>query len=467
MRRCVSARFSCSFFAVFIWSGTTLLAQAEAPSRPNIILCMADDLGWGDTGYNGNQVVKTPHLDEMARTGVKFDRWYAGAPVCSPTRGNCLTGRHHLRLGIPTANRGHLRPAESTLAERLKQLGYATGHFGKWHLGTLTTTLKDSNRGRPGDAADYAPPWEHGFEVCFSTEAKVPTYDPMKKPKPGNNLRYGWRPIAGDDFEHYGTHYFDEHGSVVTDNLEGDDSRVIMDRAIPFVRQSAKNAQPFFMVVWFHAPHLPVVAGPRHAAMYSDLDWKQQMYYGCITALDEQMGRLRAELQALGIAENTMTWFSSDNGPENGTPGTAGDLRARKRSLYEGGIRVPGLLTWPSRIPSARTVTAPCHTGDYYPTILAVLRQPAGNLDLDGVNIWPLVEGVATQRNRVIQFQFGKQAAVVGDQYKLYRANAESPWELYDLTADRSEAHDLASRSPQIAKALSDSFAAWSVNLSR
>ena len=271
--------------------------NSRAADRPNVILCMADDLGWGDTGYNGNKIVKTPHLDAMARTGVKFNRWYAGAPVCSPTRGNCLTGRHPIRLGIPTANKGKLEAHELTLAERLKAKGYATGHFGKWHLGTLTTTMKDSNRGKPGDTSNYSPPWKNGFDVCFSTEAKVPTYDPMKKPREIKNGRYGWQPVGDGPSEHYGTHYFDHTGKVVTDNLDGDDSRVIMDRAIPFVRDAVGDERPFFIVVWFHAPHLPVVAGPKHSALYAELDWQKQMYFGCITALDEQVGRLRAELE--------------------------------------------------------------------------------------------------------------------------------------------------------------------------
>ena len=186
-------------------------------SRPNVILCMSDDQGWGDTGYNGHPFLKTPNLDKMAAQGIRFNRWYAGAPVCSPTRGSAVTGRHPYRYGIPGANSGHMLPEEVTLAEALKTQGYTTGHFGKWHLGTLTTTIKDSNRGKPGDAAHYSPPWDNGFDVCFSTEAKVPTWDPMKKP--------------GSD-ESYGTHYFNSDGSVATENLEGDDSRVIMDRAL-------------------------------------------------------------------------------------------------------------------------------------------------------------------------------------------------------------------------------------------
>ncbi len=442
-----------------------IVLPSGAADFPNVILCMADDLGWGDTGYNGNTIVKTPHLDAMAKSGIKFDRWYAGAPVCSPTRGNCLTGRHNLRLGIPTANKGRLEASELTLAERLKARGYATGHFGKWHLGTLTSAMRDSNRGKAGETAHYSPPWQNGFDICFSTEAKVPTFDPMKKPSNPKNGRYGWQPVGDGASVHYGTHYFDQTGKVITDNLEGDDSRVIMDRAIPFVREAASANKPFFIVVWFHAPHLPVVAGPRHSAMYAGRTWQEQMYFGCITALDEQVGRLRSELEELGVADNTMMWFSSDNGPENKTPGTTGGLNARKRSLHDGGIRVPGLMTWPNRVKTAMTVQAPCHTGDYYPSILAAIGDDAAGQQLDGINIFPLIDGQRATRDALIHFQFGSQAAVIDDRYKLYRNKQSADWQLYDMHADRGEQQDVAAKLPKVVGRLKSSFTEWNASL--
>ncbi|MFC1759674.1 sulfatase-like hydrolase/transferase, partial [Planctomycetota bacterium] len=129
---------------------------------------MADDMGWGDTGYNGHTEIQTPHLDQMAQEGLRFHRFYSAAPVCSPTRGSCLTGRHPYRLGIPGANAGHLKPEELTLAEILHDLGYQTGHFGKWHLGTLTKTIRDGRRGgTEKGTGHYSPPWENGFDSCF------------------------------------------------------------------------------------------------------------------------------------------------------------------------------------------------------------------------------------------------------------------------------------------------------------
>ena len=170
----------------------------------NFILCMTDDLGWGDPGYNGNQIIKTPNLDDMASGGLVFNRFYSSSPVCSPTRGSCLTGRHPYRYGIFGANTGHLPKEEITLAGILKGKGYRTGHFGKWHLGTLTKSIKDSNRGGIDGGKHYAPPWEHGFEVCFSTEAKVPTYDPMLTP-------IGWQGNT-DPNKEFGTYYWNKKG---------------------------------------------------------------------------------------------------------------------------------------------------------------------------------------------------------------------------------------------------------------
>jgi arylsulfatase A-like enzyme len=448
----------------------------EAAERPNIILVMADDLGWGDTGYNGHPTLKTPHLDAMARDGLRFERFYSGAPVCSPTRGSCLTGRHPYRYGIFFANTGHLPQQEVTLAELLGSLGYTTGHFGKWHLGTLTKTIKESNRGGPGGVAHYAPPWDNGFDVCFSTEAKVPTYDPMLKPKSAR--RTWWDPVEDDaEAVEYGTHYWTGEGEMVTENLRGDDSRIIMDRAIPFIRDAVKHDQPFFTVVWFHAPHLPVVAGPKYTTMYKGADKHTQHYWGCITALDEQVGRLRSELKQLGVEENTMLWFASDNGPEGNdkAPGTTKGLRGRKRSLFEGGVRVPGLLVWPERVKAGRSTAVPASTCDYLPTILELLDIERTDVQpLDGVSLLPLIEGSMQQRPEPIAFESAGQVALVDNRYKIVHQpkggrggrnknenlTAED-FLLFDIQADPGEKNDLAAEHPDVVKEMAKRLLAW------
>ena len=445
---------------------------ADAPAaanKPNVILCMTDDQGWGDTGYNGNKILKTPNLDAMSKAGLRFDRWYSGAPVCSPTRGSCITGRHPYRYGITFANVGHMKTREITLAEALKTKGYATGHFGKWHLGTLTTTFKDANRGRPGHKEHFSTPAMNGFDVYFSTESKVPTWDPMKKP--------------GTDAP-YGTYYWTgASDKPVTENLEGDDSRIIMDRAEPFIRKAVADGKPFFACVWFHTPHLPCVAGPKYLKMYAGQ--KHAHYFGCVTAMDDQVGRLRKVLRDLGVADNTMLWFSSDNGPEGGnsSPGRAEPFRGRKRSLYEGGVRVPGLLEWPAKIKKPRVVTMPCSTLDYFPTVLDVLgfKMTGQPMPIDGVSLLPLIEGKMAERPRPIGFQSSGQATLTDNRYKLVRrkgggsrrkkrkkaaaAPAPAPtgpgYELYDLIADPGEKTDIAAAHPDVVKAMAATLEAW------
>ena len=428
-------------------------SMPDSPERtvqqPNIILCMCDDLGWGDVGYHGkNGRIKTPNLDAMAENSLQFRRFYAGAPVCSPTRGSAITGRHPYRYGIFSANVGHIKPEEITLAEALRPLGYCTGHFGKWHLGTLTKTIKDGRRGgKPNNDEHYSPPWENGFDECFSTEQSVPTWNPMEN----QNIptRYWTGPeqsLPHDD-----------------ETLKGDDSRVIMDRVIPFIRNAVKQEKPFLSVVWFHAPHKPYVAGPKYKAMYSDLNEDVQNYYGCITAMDEQMGRLRKELRDLGIADNTLLWFTSDNGPENKTPGTTGGFRDRKRSLHEGGVRVPGLLEWPARIKTARITNVPCCTSDYFPTILSALGYtPKDAVEpIDGINLLPLIDGKMEERPVPIAFQSNKQRSLSNNRYKLYSNNSGETYELYDLIEDPYETNDIASAHPETVASMKKILEAW------
>jgi arylsulfatase A-like enzyme len=440
--------------ALALGSPQTLFSKSTETEKPNIILCMADDMGWGDTGFNGNKIIKTGNLDSMAKAGMRFTRFYSGAPVCSPTRGSCLTGRHPYRYGIFFANTGHMRKEEVTLADALKTQGYTTGHFGKWHLGTLTTKEKDSNRGGPKSAKHYSPPWNNGFDVCFSTEAKVPTWNPMKKP---------------DTNEPYGTYYWTQDGTKVTDNLQGDDCRVIMDRAVPFIQNAAKKRKPFFAVIWFHTPHLPVLTGPKYRKIYSQYSEDQQHYYGCITALDEQIGRLRSQLRKLGISDNTMFWFCSDNGPEgkdgkhNRTRGSAGPFRGRKRSLLEGGVRVPGLLEWPARIKAGRATDIPCSTSDYFPTVMDILgfNLKGKPEPVDGVSLLPLINGKMARRPMPIGFESGSQLSLMDNRYKIYSSDKGKTYMLFDLIEDPGETKDLAAEKPQILKSMKTMLIKW------
>lgn len=459
-------------FAVLTIACLADATSAVADDKPNVILVMCDDLGWGDVGFNGSDIAKTPCLDEMAGSSLKFNRFYSAAPVCSPTRGSAITGRHPFRYGIYFANRGHMRDGECTLAEALKTQGYATGHFGKWHLGTLTKLTKDANRGGPKGVAHYSTPHMNGFDVYFSTESKVPTFDPMLKPKKfgaGESLRYGWAAIEDkSQAQPYGTYYWDGEESMVPKGLVGDDSRVIMDNAIPFIDKAAKGETPFLAVIWFHTPHLPVVADKAHRDLYADRPHDEQLYFGCISAMDEQVGRLRAKLRELGIAENTIVFFASDNGPEKGTPGSPGPFRGRKRSLYEGGVRMPGLLEWPSMIPEARETDIPAVTSDYFPTVLDVLgfTMPDAPEPIDGVSLLPLIRGEMKERPCPIGFQSDGQATLNDNRYKLVVQGKKTP-EMYDLLADPSETTDIAKEHPDVVAKMSVQLEAWKESCKR
>jgi len=421
-----------------------LRAASPTTEKPNVILCMTDDQGWGDTGYNGHPVLRTPNLDAMVQAGLRFNRFHSGAPVCSPTRGSCITGRHPYRYGIFSANVGHMRPEEITLAEALKTQGYVTGHFGKWHLGTLTNDVRDGRRGGKGDK-DFSPPWMNGFDECFSTEQAVPTWDPMKN-----------QPIP--------TQYWMGPGKPATENLEGDDSRVLMDRAIPFIRSAVQAKKPFLAVVWFHTPHEPVRGGPEFLKMYPNCPEDEQHYFAAITAMDLQMARLRKELRDLGIADNTMLWFCSDNGPEHKTgPGSAGPLRGRKRDLFEGGVRVPGILEWPARVKPGRTTDLPCSTSDYFPTVLDVLgfKMQGQPEPIDGVSLMPLIEGRMTERPVPIAFESGNQVSLTDNRYKIISTDGGKTYMLFDLGEDPGESKDLAAEKPEIVAGMRATLEAW------
>lgn len=431
---------------------TAIVPLAAKETKPNVILIMADDMGWGDTGFNGNTTIQTPNLDRLASDGVILDRFYSAAPVSSPTRASVLTGRHPFRTGVFFANEGILRPEENSLPELMKREGYATGHFGKWHLGTLSNTIKDANRGGTSNPELYNPPAEHDYTVAAVTESKVPTCDPMIKPTP--KAGKFWDQITDQSQSaEYGTHYWDIDGNVIKDNLSGDDSRIIIDRVLPFIDSSLESQKPFLSVVWFHAPHLPCVATAEDAALYPDATLNERNYFGCITALDREVGRLVDHLKAKGIYENTVILFCSDNGPENSTPGVTGGLRERKRSLYEGGIRVPAFMVWSGTVEGNRRSDVPCFTSDYLPLIADIIDAPLDkSRELDGESFLKIAMGKSWSRKRPMVFCSVNQGAVIDEELKLFYRNGV--YELYDITKDASEKNNLIEELPKDAERL-------------
>ncbi len=452
-----------------LMGGYLLETQGAAP---NIILMMADDLGWCDVGFNGNRVVHTPHLDALSGDGLIFDRFYAASPVCSPTRGSCLTGRHPARYKISTANAGHILTEETTIAELLASKGYFTGHFGKWHLGTLTQQGKDSNRGGDRNLQHYAPPTAHGFHTYFSTEAKTPTWDSQWAPR--KRSQTWWNPVHLLDRVPYGTSYWTPDGRV-SEPLPGDDSAMIMQRALEFMEKASEADRPFLAVIWFHTPHLPVVAGKEWTEAYHTLGAYHQHYYGSISALDHQVGRLRSFLQSRELKQNTMLWFCSDNGPEGQSfkaPGSAWPLQGRKRSLHEGGIRVPAFMVWPGKVHSGQRTSLPVMTSDYLPTLLDILEVSLPARPMDGMSLRPLLEGgtghpVDAIEQREIGFQFGRQTAWMRGSLKYYSPDGGKTDYLYDLNHDEQESINLAETQTAQLQKMKDALRAWQFSCSQ
>ncbi len=433
--------------------------------KPNIILIMADDLGYGDVGFNGNLVIKTPSMDQWAVDGMKLNRFYAAAPVCSPTRGSVLTGRHPFRYGIYFAMSGHIKQEEVLLPEILKEQGYTTGHFGKWHLGTLTDETQNRWGGWDQDPiGNFSPPWKNGYDACFVTESKVPTWNPMYNKK--YTLSDG---SIQEGAPRYRNDYWEGAGKKAEENLEGDDSRVIMDRVIPFIEGATNRNQPFFSVVWFHTPHKPVITGPKYRDMYPGYTEYEKNYYGCITAMDEQIGRLRSKLQQLKIEENTIILFCSDNGPEgetvnpNSNPGSAGIFSGRKRSLLEGGIRVPAFVAWKGKIQSGTTTNIPAVTSDYFPSIMDIMGMHKKDYEnpIDGISLKQMMEGKMKTRNSPIGFKSQSQRAWITERYKIYSNDSGQTFKLFDLIDNPTEKNDLSTQMPELFTKMKSDFLKW------
>jgi arylsulfatase A-like enzyme len=377
-------------------------APAPRADRPNFVLCMTDDQGWGDVGYHGHPVLRTPHLDAMAAAGVRFDRFYAAHPVCSPTRASVLSGR------TPGRYRSYswgfdLPLREVTVAELVKTKGYTTGHFGKWHVGGLPNADGITGRGVP-EAFDPAPrhPGNHGFDEWFSAGN---WFD--RDPAAGTFWRNG-EPVGA---------------------LRGDTSDLVMAEALRFIGARVAAAQPFFCVIWFPSPHGPWDALPEDRAPYAGQ--ANPDFLGEMAAVDRAMGRLRAELRRLGVHENTLVWFNSDNGAAGGS---AGPLTGGKGSLWEGGIRVPGLIEWPARVRQPLRTPVPAGTVDILPTICDVLgiSLPTATGPLDGVSLLPVLERRATTRPKPLGFEQRRpadgtltNAALVDGDWKLLRVRGQ------------------------------------------
>ncbi|RUL86115.1 sulfatase [Tautonia sociabilis] len=349
---------------------------------PNVVVFLADDLGWGDLGCYGHPVIQTPHLDRFASQGVRFIQAYAANGVCSPSRSAILTGRTPYRNGvyrwIPEGHEVHLRTSEITTPELLKALGFETCHVGKWHL-----------NGR-FNAPDQPQPDDHGFDHWFATQNNAA---PSHK-DPTNFVRNG-EPVGP---------------------LEGYSSSLVVGEAIRWLRDLRSKDAPFYLQVWTHEPHLPIETAPEFQALYEDQTDEPGVlqHHGNVSQLDHAFGRLMAELDRQGLADSTIVLFTSDNGPEgtgagdpehpgsqrDRTRGSTGGLRGRKRDDFEGGIRVPMIVRWPGTIAPGTVSDVPVIGSDIFATICDVVGIPLpDDRVIDGASMVPAFSGEPIERS--------------------------------------------------------------------
>jgi len=412
------------FLAVGFALGLSGVAQAQDKSaRPNIVFVLADDLGWGDLGCFGHPTMQTPNLDKFAKQGMLFTQCYAASAVCSPSRSAILTGRTPYRNGvfnwIPEGSEVHLRTSEITLATLLKRIGYTTCHVGKWHLNGLFNSPKQPQ------------PNDHGYDWWLATQ---------------NNAAPS----------HKNPNNFARNGKAVGP-MEGYSAPLIVDQAIHWLQKERDKTKPFFITVWFHEPHLPIETDPKFQSLYPDLvksDADKAQHHGNISQMDSAFGKLMKTLDDMKLSDNTIVIFTSDNGPEgNGlkgrTRGSTGGLRGRKRSVYEGGIRVPGIVRWPGKVPPGSKSDQPIIGSDFFTTLctIAGAKIPTDR-PIDGASILPAFAGKPIERKTPMYWR----CAIATEEFKIAMRQGEfvilanealSKFELYNLKDDVKQTTDL------------------------
>lgn len=409
-------------------------ANQNSDQRPHIVLVMTDDQGWGQAGFREHPVLKTPHLDAMAQAGLRFDRFYAAAPVCSPTRASVLTGRSNMRTGVESHGYA-LRLQERTVAQALKEAGYATGHFGKWHLNGLR------GPGVPILEKDTHHPGVFGFDIWLSV-----------------------------------TNFFDRNPIMSRqgqfEEFEGDSSEIIVEEALKFIGQQATAKLPSFTVIWHGSPHDPFVAsdGDLEPFASAGLDRASQHHHGELVAMDRSMGALRRGLRELGVERNTLVWFCSDNGGLGKiAPSSVGQLRGFKGSLYESGLRVPAVVEWPAVVAAGRVTRFPSVVMDMFPTIAEVVGLPesAWLNPQDGQSLLPLLrtpDHESEKREKPIPFHCFGEAAWLDYPHKLMkvgRKRGPQRYELYHLEKDPGEMKNLLALQPDLAQRMRQGLDEW------
>lgn len=349
---------------------------ATPPTKPNIVVLLADDLGYGDLNCFGNTEISTPNLDRMGKEGAIFSNCYASAPMCSPSRAGLLTGKIPNRTGVYdwiAPDSVHcLRTHEITIAKQLKKAGYQTALHGKWHL----NGKMDGSQPLPND---------HGFDYYFATQYSSHHLSPLGFYRNGKKL-------------------YQQHGYSCD---------VVVHDALFWLKKTRDTSKPFFQYIAFHETHEPVAAPPDMLEKYCK-DGKKAIYHGCVSNLDRAIGRYMDALKKMGLDKNTLIIFTSDNGPASWTSGffarsygSAGTLKGRKRYLWEGGIRVPGFAYWPNHIAPGTVIDDPVSNIDFFPTFCHLANTPIpSGIKIDGSNITPLLNGEKMNRKKPLHWHF-------------------------------------------------------------
>ena len=442
-------RFCQSALATSALLGAGLPSFASQPSsatqpatvgKPNIILLMADDQGWHEIGYNGHKYIKTPVLDEMAASGLRMDRFYSAAPICSPTRASIMTGRHPIRSGTTAVHGNKSKPhiKETFLPELLQTQGYATAHIGKWHLGGHMVSRRER----------AYHPYSRGYDQTFWTANNAPHVDP--------------------------DNYFIDGKKA--GSLKGEDSLILAEKTIAFIRAQHKAEKPFFTTVWFHSPHKVHGTTDEFKKPYENvLDGQHVDYFGQLTALDHAVGMIRKQLRELGIADNTLVWYCSDNGSEYKTGDkviSAHGPKGAKFTLNEGGVLVPGIVEWPDRIKEPATTRVPAVTTDMFATITDLVGVADDKRIIspqDGISLLPLFDGTMKKRGEPIYFANTKNWGVRDDDYifiaplEKQAGGMERPVKGDHLYAgtDIQQKKNLANDKPEVVAAFKAQLSKW------
>ena len=421
-----------SILVLAVWLGAL---AAVADSQPNIIIIVADDLGYADLNCQGQKDISTPHLDALAQSGVFCTSGYVTAPVCSPARAGFLTGRYQQRFGHefnPQKNEDGtfgLPLAEKTMANYLKEAGYRTGLVGKWHLGN----------------GEKYHPQQRGFDEFFGFLGGAHGYYDNAR-LPSNRMMRGTNVLVEKEY--------------LTDAFERE--------AVSFIERNQKK--PFFLYLAFNAVHTPMDTTPEDEKRFPEIkDPMRRKLAAMLVTMDDAVGAVTRKLESTGLRDNTLIFFISDNGGPTAANASRNDpLRGAKGKVLEGGVRVPFIVSWPKQLPQGKTYDHPISALDFLPTAMAAAGKPLQkSAPIDGVNLLPYLSGKKKGAPHEFLFwRFGTQWAVRSGDWKL-EADEEGTRHLYNLKRDISESKDLLEKEPAIAKKLQAAYDKWNAELSK